>query len=185
MKHTSLTSLLLAVLLAACSVPAPIDSQATAVVSPTAQITATASPTATATPSATRTRKPTKTAKPTKPTKTPSPKPTKTPKPKPFYGCFAANGINGPTAPFKIEARTGRRVEVYINGVSRNGDNPIYCAEVVRQGVPVFLTLMWGNYTYIVQVGGRGTLQGSFFINGPDKATMRVFEDKIAIGPFP
>ena len=183
MKHTTLISLIVATLLAACgTTPPPLHIETTATVTTTIEFIATASPVATVTPTATNTRKPTRTPKPTK---TPKPKPTKTPKPKPFYGCFTPNGVKGPTAPFKVEARTDRRVEVYINGVSRNGNYPIHCAEVVRQGVPAFITLMWGDYTYIVQIGGKRTLQGSFFINNPDKATMRVFEDKVAIGPFP
>jgi len=182
MKYTLLIGLLVAVLLSACG-PAP-----TALPEPTAtvlppQVTATPPSTDTATPTATptpsRTPKPTRTRKPTK-----TPMPTKAPKGKLFIGCFAPNGVKGPTAPFKLEARTNKRVTIFINGVSRNGNHPIYCTEVVRQGVPRFLTLMWGDYTYRVQIGDRTTMFGDFFINNPDKATMRVFEDKIQIGPF-
>ena len=79
---------------------------------------------------------------------------------------------------------TNQRVEVFINGTSRNGNYTVYCAEVVRQGVPKILTLMWGDYTYRVQVGSQ-TMFGSFFINDEDKATMRIFAKRVAIGPFP
>jgi hypothetical protein len=137
------------------------------------------------TPSPTRTRRLTRTPKPTNTPKPTKVKPTKTPKPQAFYGCFAPGGTSGRTAPFKIEVlQTNKRAEVYINGVSRNGNDTIYCSERIRQGLPKILTLMWGDYTYRVQIGSK-TMLGSFFINNEDKATMRIFEDRIAIGPFP
>ncbi len=182
MKHTLLVGFLLATLLTACSaVPTP---QPTATLTPVPSATETTSPTETASPpptaTSTETPEPTRAASATKP-----PKPTKTPKPKLFIGCFTPNGIKGPTAPFKIEARTNKKVVVYINGISRNGNHPIYCTEIVKQGLPKLLTLMWGDYTYMVQIGDRITKRGTFFVNDSDKATMQVFEDKIRIGPFP
>ena len=99
-------------------------------------------------------------------------------------GCLAPKGLHGPTAPFKIEILMTKKANVNINGTSRNGNYIIYCSLIVKQGKPVTLELMWGNYVYLVARGSK-TSRGSFFINTSDKATMRVFKDKIRIGPFP
>ena len=184
MKKTFCVTLLIAALLAAC-VPAPaptptVDAVATAQFVAAATLTAQA--TATPIPSATQTLQPTPTQ--TRPPKaTATPKPTKTPKPHLFIGCFAPNGIAGKTAPFKLEVFGNRKATVFINGTSRNGDHTVYCTEVVKQGLPVEMELMWGDYTYMIQMG-TSTRKGSFFINDDDKATMRIFPDKIQIGPF-
>jgi hypothetical protein len=98
-------------------------------------------------------------------------------------GCLAPKGIHGRTAPFKVEVFGVKRANVNINGTSRNGNYVIYCSLTVKQGVPVFLELMWGNYVYLV-ARGTTTSRGSFFINSFDKATMQVFKDKIKIGPY-
>jgi hypothetical protein len=91
---------------------------------------------------------------------------------------------NGQTAPFKFENFGKDKSTIYINGTSRNGNYTIYCREIVKRGLPVTITLPWGNYDYIVMRGAT-TRSGSFFINKPDKATMRIYDDKIQIGPFP
>jgi hypothetical protein len=92
--------------------------------------------------------------------------------------------MSGPTAPFKIENFGKDKATIYLNGLSRNGNHPIHCQKIVRQGLPAFLELMWGDYEYIV-VKGTTVRRGSFFINQPQKATMRIFKDKIQIGEFP
>jgi hypothetical protein len=104
--------------------------------------------------------------------------------PKVSPGCLAPKGMHGPTAPFKIENFGTKKANVNINGTSRNGNYVIYCSLAVKQGIPVTLELMWGNYVYLVARGTK-TSRGSFFINTSDKATMQVFKDKIRIGPFP
>ncbi len=184
MKPALLIPLLIAVLLAACA-PAPaltptMDAVATA--QSVAAATLTAQATATAIPSATETAQLTLTETRT-PKATGTPKPTKTPKPQVLIGCFAPNGMVGNMAPFKIEVHSTIKATVFINGTSRNGDHTVYCTEVVKQGLPVEIDLMWGNYTYMIQMGAS-TRNGSFFINDDDKATMRIFSDKIQIGPF-
>ena len=115
---------------------------------------------------------------------TDTPSPTPGPKPKGFTGCVVPNGLGTQTSLFKIENFGKGNATVHIKGVSRNGNNPISCQAIVKQGKPVYFTLMWGNYEYIVFRGGM-TVSGSFFVNQPNKATMRVFEDKIQIGEFP
>jgi hypothetical protein len=102
----------------------------------------------------------------------------------PSPGCIAPKGMHGAMAPFKIEVFGVKKANVNINGTSRNGNFVIYCSLVVKQGKPVMLDLMWGNYVYLVARGTK-TSRGSFFINNPDKATMQVFKDKIKIGPYP
>jgi len=111
---------------------------------------------------------------------------TKVPDPKGFRDCLAPNGLGKDdlTAPFKIENFGRDKATVFINGKNRNGNNPIYCRQVVKQGLPVTITLMFGDYDYIVMRGST-TMRGSFFVNQPDKATMRIYKDKIQIGPFP
>ena len=99
-------------------------------------------------------------------------------------GCLAPKGLHGPTAPFKIEILMTKKANVNINGTSRNGNYIIYCSLIVKQGKPVTLELMWGNYVYLVARGSK-TSRGSFFINTSDKATMRVYKQKIKIGPYP
>jgi hypothetical protein len=103
---------------------------------------------------------------------------------KSYTGCLASNGLGKRTAPFKIENFGNTKSKVYINGKNKNGNLTIFCQVVVKQGVPVFLELMWGNYVYIVHRGSMSR-RGSFFINKSDKATMQVFKDKVRIGPFP
>jgi hypothetical protein len=99
-------------------------------------------------------------------------------------GCLAPKGLHGPTAPFKVENFETRKANVNINGTSRNGNYSIYCSFVVKQGIPVTIELMWGNYVYLVARGTK-TSRGSFFINTSDKATMQVYKNKIKIGPYP
>ncbi len=185
MKPTILLGLLIAALLSACSTPAPasaptLDIQTIVAGTLTAIPTATIPPTETATPLPPPSETPTLTATPG-PSKTP--KPTKTPKPQVFIGCFEPNGTNGPTAPFKIEVFGMSKATVYINGTSRNGNYTVYCTEVVKPGLPASIILMWGDYTYMIE-SGSSTRRGSFFINDDDKATMRIFKDKIQLGPF-
>jgi hypothetical protein len=104
--------------------------------------------------------------------------------PKDFNDCLTPNGMSKQTAPFKIENLWKEKATVYINGVSRNGNYPIYCRKIISQGAATIITLMWGDYEYIVLCGSK-TSRGSFFINQPNKATMRILEDKIQIGEFP
>jgi hypothetical protein len=104
--------------------------------------------------------------------------------PKVSPGCLAPKGLHGPTAPFKIEVFGTKKANVNINGTSRNGNYVIYCSLTVKQGIPVIIELMWGNYVYLVARATK-TSRGSFFINSSDKATMQVFKDKIKIGPYP
>lgn len=183
MKHTLLIGLLFAALLAGCgSAPTlqpTLASKTIAPSTPAVQATASVLPTDTPTALSSQTAEVSQT-----PTITRTPKPTKTAKPKEVAGCFAPVGTNGPTAPFKIENLTNRKVTVYINGKSRNGDFSIYCTQFVKQGIPVTMNLMWGNYTYMVQFEGKTTLSGTFFINDFDKGTMQIFRNKIRIGPF-
>jgi hypothetical protein len=144
---------------------------------PTSKPTITLPPTVTPQPSVTIL--PTITLAFTKtPILTPGPKPTV------FRGCLAPNGLNGPTALFKIENLGKGNATVHIKGGSRNGNYPIVCQAIVKQGKPAFFTLMWGNYEYVVFRGGASR-SGSFFINQSFKATMRIFKDKLQIGPFP
>ena len=112
-----------------------------------------------------------------------SPSPTVGPKPKPSSGCALPNGLGPLTAQFKIENFGKEGSTVYIKGLSKNGDHPITCQVIVKRGKPVILTLMFGDFEYIV-FRGSTTRTGSFFINKPDKSTMRIFNDKIQIGPF-
>jgi hypothetical protein len=142
---------------------------------PTSKPTVTMPPTPTAQPSVTML--------PTL-TETPDLTQTQTPKPKVFVGCLAPNGMSVQTAPFKVENFGKDKATVHIKGASRNGNYPISCQAIVKQGKPVLFTLMWGNYEYIVFRGGA-SIHGSFFINQPNKATMQIFKDKIRIGPFP
>lgn len=106
------------------------------------------------------------------------------PQSKAFTGCAAPNGVGMLTAPFKIENFGKERATVHIKGVSQNGNYPIACQAIVKQGKPVFLELMLGNYEYIV-FRGATTTRGTFFINKGTKATMRIFADKIQFGEFP
>ena len=98
--------------------------------------------------------------------------------------CVAPNGMGNLTAPFKFENFGNEKSIVYLKGVSPNGNNPISCQTTVKQGVPITIDLVWGNYEYIVLRGGT-VRRGTFFINQPTKATMRIYKDKIQIGPFP
>jgi len=105
------------------------------------------------------------------------------PKPKVSSACAAPNGLGPLTAPFKFENYGKESSTVYLKGISKNGDHPIACQIIVKKGKPVLLTLMYGDYEYTV-FRGSTTRKGTFFINKSDKSTMRIFNDKIQIGPF-
>ena len=185
MKRISIVSFLIILLLAACG-PAP-----TAV--PTVDINATVSSISKTIVASTLTAQPTATPLPTStPTPTSTPLPTETVTPtvtstsQAFVGCFAPSGTGaGPVAPFKIENFTTSIVVVYINGVTRNGDFTLNCSEALDKNDTAFFTLPFGTYKYTVQIGSKKTIQGGFYINDTDKATMQVYDTKIKIGPFP
>jgi len=99
-------------------------------------------------------------------------------------GCLAPKGLHGRTAPFKVEIFGTKKANVNINGTDRTGNYVIYCSFVVKQGVPIIIELMWGNYVYLVGRGSK-TSGGNFKINTFDKTTMQVFKDKIRIGEYP
>lgn len=103
----------------------------------------------------------------------------------PFFGCFTPTGVTNFTAPFKIENLTKSKVSVFINGITKTGEHPVSCSYNLRSHTSVIFTIWWGNYTYLVQITGRTTYQGSFWVNDHDKATLRVTNDGIKIGPFP
>lgn len=194
MKQTLIVLLLIAALLAACGpapTPAPtVDINATLNAMSGTMIagTLTAQPTATTPPTAT----------PLPPSATPTlPLPTDTPgvfvptaaptavaTGQPFIGCFVPTGTTSLTAPFKLENLTTKTVSVFINGTTREGDHTISCSYDLPKYGSVIFTLWWGNYKYWVEVPGRGTFDGSFWINDVDKATMRINLKGIQIGPF-
>ena len=189
MKQTLIILLLMTALLAACG-PAPTPT-------PTVDINATLSSMSGTMVAGTLTAQPTLTPLPTKtphPTATPTllatPAPTATPTPTitptgaAFVGCFAPTGTTSLTAPFKVENMTTKTVSVFINGTTRDGDHTISCSYDLLKNTSVIFTLWWGNYKYWVQIPGRGTLDGSFWINDSDKATMQITTKGIKIGPF-
>jgi hypothetical protein len=140
--------------------------------SPTATLPSTGTPTLLAfptdTPTATKTR-----VRPTKARSTH------------FVGCFTPTGVTNSTAPFKIENLTPKSVSVFINGVTRTGEHPIHCSYDLRGHTDIIFTIWWGDYTYLVQVAGKTSYTGSFWVNAVDKATMRVTKQGIRLGPFP
>jgi hypothetical protein len=189
MKPVVIGMVLTLALLAACG-PAPRP-QPTPDILATSQAlsatmvagTLTAQPTATLPPTDT----PTLLARSTKTpaaTKTLRPRPTKTTY-VPFTGCFTPTGVTNFSAPFKIENMTPNRISVFINGVTRTGEHPVNCSYNLKAHSVVIFTIWWGDYTYLVQITGRTTYQGSFWVNDTDKATMRVTKKGIQIGPFP
>ena len=189
MKQTLIVLLLIAALLAACGpapTPAPtVDINATlnAMSGTMVAGTLTAQPTLTPPPTET----PLPTATPTlvdTPTPTATPIPTVAPTGAPFVGCFVPTGASSLTAPFKLENLTKKTVSVFINGTTREGDHTISCSYDLPKYGSVIFTLWWGNYKYWVEIPGRGTLNGSFWINDTDKATMRITDKGIQIGPF-
>jgi len=168
----------------------------TAVILPAASLAA-----ATATPEASLTPKPT--ARPSitlPPTGTPQPSvtiiptltltftvtPSRTPGPKPkaLNGCAVPNGLGAQIAQFKIENIGKTTSTVILKGLSKNGNNAISCQLIVKQGKPALFELMFGNFTYTI-FHGSTTFSGSFFINQPNKSTMRISDDKVQIGEFP
>jgi hypothetical protein len=98
--------------------------------------------------------------------------------------CVAPNGLGNFTAPFKIENFGKDKSTIYLKGISPNGNHPISCQIQVKQGVPIIIELVFGDYEYIVLRAGT-IRRGTFFINKPTKATMQIFADKIRLGEFP
>ena len=48
----------------------------------------------------------------------------------------------------------------------------------------MLVTLMFGDFEYTIFRGAK-TFTGNFFINQPNKSTLRIFDDKVQIGEFP
>jgi len=117
-------------------------------------------------------------------TSTETPVGTAGPKLKAANGCAIPNGLGTLTSQFKIENFGKITATVHLKGVSKNGNNIVACQLTIKQGKPVLLTLMFGDFTYTI-FRGSTTFSGSFFINQPNKATMRISDDKVQIGEFP
>lgn len=196
MKRTLIVLLLITALLAACS-PAPAPTP-----TPTVDINATISAMSLTMVAGTLTAQPTATTAPTftpfPPTATITlPPPTDTPgvfipttaptavaTGQPFIGCFVPTGTTTLTAPFKLENMTKKTISIFINGTTREGDHTVSCSYDLLKNSSVVFTLWWGNYKYWVEIPGKGTYNGSFWINDSDKATMRISDKGIQIGPF-
>jgi hypothetical protein len=187
MKRTVICAILTLALLAACG-PAPRPQPTPDILATSQALSATmVAGTLTAQPTATP---PTDTPTPLRSTETPAA--TKTPRIRPtktidvpFVGCFTPTGVIDLTAPFKIENHTPNKISVFINGVTKPGEHPVNCSFNIKNHDDVIFTIWWGDYTYLVQIPGRTTYQGSFWVNDTDKATMRVTNKGIQIGPFP
>ena len=189
MKRTVICAILTLALLAACG-PAPRPQPTPDILATSQALSATmvagtlaAQPTATPLPTDTPTRLARLTKTPAA-TRTSRPRPTKTID-VPFFGCFTPTGVTNFSAPFKIENQTPNKIAVFINGVTKTGEHPVNCSYTLKGHDVVIFTIWWGDYTYLVQIPGRTTYQGSFWVNDSDKATMRVTKKGIQIGPFP
>jgi hypothetical protein len=178
-KRVAICAVLILALLAACA-PAPLPDPTPDIVTATMTSTLTATPTATLLPTGT----PTRIVRPTRSPAATRIRPTKTTY-VPFSGCFTPTGVTNSEAPFKIENMTPQRVSVFINGVTKTGEHPIHCSYDLKGHSDVIFTIWWGDYTYMVQVTGKTSYQGSFWVNNDDKATMRVTKQGIRLGPFP
>jgi len=185
MKRILLVSLLISALLAACG-PAPTPQPTPDVMATAKSIsgtmvagTLTAQPTATPLPTGTPTPPP--------PTDTPAPTatltPTQTMTPQVFIGCFAPAGVGHvPAGVFRIENNTKETLRVYLNGVSLSGNYSVNCSYIVTTSFNV--EIIFGRYSYSVQIGQKTTKDGTFEILSSDKTTMRIYDKKvIVVGP--
>ncbi len=190
MKKNLLLIILLA-LLSACqgagASPTPTSDVNATIVALSEAMTAgtlTAQPTETTVPSATP-EPPTPTPIPLTETPTPTLEPTATLTPEPFYGTLDPLGSgDNKTGLFLIENNTGEpEITVTINGYTHEGNpKPIYIAYKVTNTLR--FDIPWGDYQYVVQIGKKKTLTGSFIIRNFDKTTMRVSLQKvIVVGP--
>lgn len=187
-----LTALLsISIFLTGCSMgatPEPtVDINAMMSTSVAATLTAlpTNTPPPTDTPAPTATPAPTETPEPiisNTPAPTETSIPTQTLTPEAFVGCFAPAGTaNIRQGVFRFENDTKTSAEVYLHGVSLNGDKTVDCSYTVTASFNT--EIIFGNYDYMVVVGNR-TMTGSFIIVNDDKTTMRIFDKKVAIqGP--
>lgn len=183
--------LALSIFLTGCSLgatpePTP-DMQATVdvLMGTSVAATLTAQPTNTLVPTSTDTPQPTETPEPII---TDTPVPTETPVPTltltsvPFVGCFAPAGTgNINLGVFRFENNTKSTVQVYLHGVSLNGNKTVDCSFTVTTSFNT--EIIYGNYDYRVVIGNRA-MTGSFNILSSDKTTMRIFDKKVNIaGP--
>jgi hypothetical protein len=195
MKRLLIASLLIASLLAACG-PAPTPQ-------PTVDINATVVALSGTMVSATLTAQPTATPLPTEtplPTDTPTPMATATPAisatPTPTatsstpvatestVGCASYGPGSPPTDLFRMENLTKETVTVFLNGTSWNGNITVNCSYSIIKNSAYNATIIWGNYSYYVQIGNKKTIDGEFQINNDDKTTMHIFDTKVnVVGP--
>ena len=147
--------------------------------------TLTAMPTQTVIPTETPIPLPTATSTPlitNTPIATNTTVPTITTTPEAFVGCFAPAGTgNIRLGIFRFELDTTKTAEVYLHGVSLNGDKVVDCSYTVDASFNT--QIIFGNYQYSVVVGNK-TFTGSFPLVNDDKTTMRIFDKKvIVVGP--
>ena len=202
MKKTLLVLLLVGAFLAACAPATPAT--------PTPDVNATVNAMLATSVAATLTAQPTSTPQPTNtplPTDTPAPSSTPEPiitdtpvvsetpiasptstadaagTPIPFVGCFAPAGTgNIRLGVFRFENNTKETVEVYLHGVSLNGNKEVNCSYTVTKSFNT--EIIFGNYDYTVQIGSKKTVDGTFFIVNDDKTTMRIYDKKVVVvGP--
>ncbi len=192
MKQNLIVLLLISAFLAACAPatpPAPtpdINATVNAMLSTGVAATLTAQPTntplPTETPLPTNTPEPIVSDTPTPTTPTITPIPATTATSVPYVGCFAPAGTDGISQGiFRFESNTKASAEVYLHGVSLNGNKVVDCSYTVTASFNT--QIIFGDYDYIVVVGNK-TMTGSFNILSDDKTTMRIFDKKVVVvGP--
>jgi hypothetical protein len=191
MKKTLVLFLLICTFLAACApatTPAPTADIAATVKALSGTMVAStleAMPTQTQIPSETPVPSPTATLEPLM-TDTFTPAPTLiatgTATSEAFVGCFAPAGTGSiKVGIFRFELDTKQSAEVYLHGVSLNGNKTVDCSYTVTQSFNT--EIIFGNYDYSVVVGNK-TMTGSFPLVNDDKTTMRIFDKKVVVvGP--
>lgn len=191
MKKTMVLFLLICTFLAACApatTPAPTADVAATVKALSGTMVAStlaAMPTQTDIPTQTPVPSPTATLEPLI-TNTFTPAPTaiaaETATSEAFVGCFAPAGTgNIRVGVFRFELNTKQSAEVYLHGVSLNGNKTVDCSYTITTSFNT--EIIFGNYDYSVVVGNK-TMTGTFPLVNDDKTTMRIFDKKVVVvGP--
>lgn len=103
----------------------------------------------------------------------------------PFTGMFAPGGTpnDGRKGFIRAENNTDfTPVTIVMDGVSANGNDPIYVAYVFDAAI--LFEVPFGSYKYRITIANKATHEGSVRINNKDKTTFRIYLNKVnVVGP--
>lgn len=105
--------------------------------------------------------------------------------PTPFQGTLAPGGVPNDgrvTLIVVFNDSDYKEATISLNGVSENGNYPLYLAYDLKRSVS--FSVPWGTYKYYITIGGKKRFSGEFRVSNWDKTSIIIRNDKVLIqGP--